>query len=51
MISCLELGRADHAEFAVEAAVVEPLDSLQGGELHVLQSPPGSTVADQLGLA
>src|SRR6266516_2059088 len=50
MVGRLELRGWDHAQLAVQAAVVEPVDVFQGGVLHVLQSPPGAAVADQLGL-
>jgi hypothetical protein len=37
-------------DLAVEPAVVEPVDVLEGGELHVGQSLPGPTGVDQLPL-
>jgi hypothetical protein len=50
IIAGLKLGRRDHPELPVELAVVEPVDVLQGGELHVVQPLPRPLVADQLGL-
>ena len=41
----LELCWGDHVELAVQAAVVEPIDVLQGGELDILEPPPRSPVA------
>src|SRR4029079_3920868 len=49
LIGRLELSGWDHPQFSVEAAVIEPLHILQRGKLHVLKSPPGATVANQLG--
>ena len=50
MIGGLELRGGDHAELAVQAAVVEPVDVLQGGVFDVVQAAPGAAVPDQLGL-
>jgi hypothetical protein len=36
----LGFGRWDHADLAVQAAVVEPVDVFEGGELDVVESPP-----------
>ena len=33
-----------------EAAVVEPVDPFEGGELEVVEAAPGAAVADELGL-
>ena len=46
----LELGRSDHAQLAVQAAMVEPVDVLQRGVLHIIEAPPGASMPDQLGL-
>src|SRR6186997_3342583 len=46
----LELGGRDHAQLAVQAAVVEPVDVLKRGVLHVVEPPPGASMADQRGL-
>ena len=38
------------AEFAEQAAVVEPVDPFEGGEFEVVEAPPGALVANQFGL-
>ena len=45
----LELGRRDHADLAVEATMVEPVDVLESLELDVIEAAPRSPV-NQLGL-
>ncbi len=45
----LELGGWDHPQLAVQAAVVEPVDVLEGGVLDVVEAPPEAAVADRLG--
>ena len=40
----------DVAEFAKQAAVVEPADLFEGGEFEVVEAPPGALVANQFGL-
>src|SRR5829696_4556338 len=44
-----KLGRWAHAELAVQALIVEPVDVLQGGIFDVFEPAPGTAVADQLG--
>lgn len=46
----LELGRGDPAAGPVKPAVVPPLDPTGGGELDLVNRPPGAPAADQLGL-
>ena len=50
IVDGLELGGWEHAQLAMEAAVIEPVDVLQRGVLHVVEAAPGAGVADQLGL-
>jgi hypothetical protein len=50
VVIVFELGGWDVAEFAVEAAVVEPLDPGEGLELDVFGVAPGASPTDQLGL-
>jgi hypothetical protein len=50
VVVVLELDRWDVAAGAVEAAVVEPVDVLQGGQLDVVEALPLPTAADELGL-
>ena len=38
------------AELARQAAVVEPVDPLEGGEFEVVEAPLGALVANQFGL-
>jgi len=45
-----ELGGGNHADHAVEASVVEPVDILEGLELDVVKAAPGSALVDRLGL-
>ena len=45
-----ELGRRAHAELGVKPPVVEPVDVLEGGEVHVVEPGPGAVFVDQLGL-
>ena len=45
-----ELSGGHHAQFALEPALVEPVEVLQGGVLHVLEPAPGTVFVDQLGL-
>ena len=45
-----EISRGNHAQLAVEPELVEPVEVLQGGVLHVFQTTPGTVFADQLGL-
>jgi hypothetical protein len=46
-----ELGWRDLSVGLEEAAVVEPVDPFEGGELEVVEAAPGSPVADKLGLS
>src|SRR4051794_6185287 len=50
VVACLGLGRWDVADRLEEAAVVVPVDPLQGGELNLLQAAPRATPPDHLGL-
>ena len=50
VVGGLELGGWDVAAVLVEAAVVEPVDPLGGGDLDVIDGPPGPARFDQLGL-
>ena len=43
-------GGWDEAEVAVEASVVVPVERFQRGELELVETFPGATVSDQLGL-
>ena len=43
-------GGGPFVEFTVESAVVEPLDVDEGGELELLDVPPGSLRPDEFGL-
>jgi hypothetical protein len=49
--SGLGFGRWDHAGGAVKASVVRPGDVVEGGELDVVETAPGPSTTDQLGLA
>ena len=49
VVAVLEFGGWDVVEFAVEAAVVEPFDVGESGQLDVLGMPPGALPADELG--
>jgi len=46
----LELGRRDVPDRLEQAAVVEPVDPLQGGVFDVVDALPGAAAPDQLGL-
>ena len=46
----LVLGRGAHADGAVGAHRVVPVDPLGGGELDIVDALPGALVADELGL-
>ncbi len=50
VVEVLELDRRDVAAGAVQSAVVQPVDVLQGGQLDVVEAAPGAAAADQLGL-
>ncbi len=50
VVVVLELGGRDESDFAVEAAVIEPVDVLSDGDLEVVDAPPGALVADEFGL-
>jgi hypothetical protein len=50
MVCGFVLGWTPTAQRGVEAAVVPPVDPFQGGELDLLDGPPGPTPFDQLGL-
>jgi hypothetical protein len=50
-VALVEFGGWDHADLAVESAVVEPVDVLEGGELEVVEAARGALTADELGLA
>ena len=45
-----ELCRRNHADLGVQPAVVEPVDVGEGRPLDVLDSLPGSSAVDELGL-
>ena len=49
-VGVLELDGWDVAAGAVQTAVVEPVDVLENGELHVVEPSPGPAAADELGL-
>ena len=40
----------DHADLAVEASVVKPVDVFEGGDLDVVDRAPGAAAVDQFGL-
>ncbi len=48
VVEGLELGGRDHADLPVEPALVEPVHVLKGSVLDVVESPPGSVVANHL---
>lgn len=48
VVTLLELARRGVAERLQQAAVVEPVDRLQRGELDAIEVLPGSLLADQL---
>jgi len=50
VVAVFELGGWDESELAVQAAVVEPVDVLEGGELDMVEPLPGSSAAGELGL-
>ena len=50
VVEVLELDRWDVVAGAVQPAVVEPVDVLQGGEFDVVEATPGAAAADELGL-
>ena len=50
VVVVLELGGRDITEFAVEAAVAEPVDPGEGLELDVFDVAPGAASADEFGL-
>ena len=50
IVARFRLGRRDVADRLEEAAVVEPVDLLQGGELYNFQVAPGTASTDHLGL-
>jgi len=50
VVSGLHLGRRQVAAVFVEAAVVEPVDPLGGGDLDVVDAAPWAVFLDQLGL-
>jgi hypothetical protein len=50
VVDGLELGGRDHADLPVEPLLVEPVDVLEGSVLDVVESPPGSVVANRLRL-
>ena len=50
VIGCLQIDGWDVAAVFVEAAVVEPVDPFGGGQLDLLDRPPGLAGFDQLGL-
>jgi hypothetical protein len=50
IVVCFRFGRLDVADQLKEAAVVEPVDLLQGGELDSRQVVPGAASTDHLGL-
>src|SRR5260370_37271401 len=50
VVEGVELGGRDHADLPVEPSLVEPVDVLEGRVLDVVESPPGSVVANHLRL-
>src|SRR5918993_1459720 len=50
MVEGFVLGWTPTAQRIVEATVVPPIDPFQGGQLDLLDAPPGSAAFDQLGL-
>src|SRR5713226_6391175 len=50
VVDGLELGGRDHADLPVEPSLGEPVHVLEGGVLDVVESPPGSVVANHLRL-
>jgi len=50
VVGGFELGWWDVAAVLVEAAVVEPVDPFQGGDLDVVGGAPRASGFDQLGL-
>ncbi len=50
VVGSLEFDRRDVAAVLVEAAMVEPVDPARGGQLDILDGPPGLAGVDQLGL-
>jgi hypothetical protein len=50
IVGGLEFSRWDVADLTVEAAVVEPVDVAQGGELQLVEGAPGPVASDELGL-
>jgi hypothetical protein len=50
VVAGLELGGWNVAAVLVEAAVVEPVDPLGGGDLDLVDGLPGSSWFDQFGL-
>jgi hypothetical protein len=50
VVGLFELDRRHHRDLAVKAAVVEPVDVLEGGELDIVEAAPWSLAADELGL-
>jgi len=49
-VDVLELCWRDVAEFSKQAAVVEPVDPFEGGELEVVETLLRAFVANQFGL-
>ena len=50
VVGLLEFGWRDVAAGLEQAAVIEPVDPLQGGDLDLLNGPPRAARLDQLGL-
>ena len=50
VVELLELGGWDVAEFAVQAAVVEPVDPGERRQFDVVGVAPGALAADEFGL-
>ena len=50
MVSCFGFSGRHVSDWLEEAAVVEPLDPFEGGELDGFKRAPWSTSADHLGL-
>ena len=50
VVGGLELRRRDVADRLQQAAVVEPVDPLQGGVLDLIQALPGAAPTDEFGL-
>jgi hypothetical protein len=50
VVDLLEFGGGEVCAGGVQPAVVVPVDPFEGGDLDVVEDPPGALAADQLGL-